>query len=174
MATKKPRIALTLEPEVYRTIERFAELSGQPKSRVISELIEQIHEPLQRTVALLDAANSAPQQVRKGLQTTLEQMEREMVGNQGSAAAQIGWVTEKLIGGTEPVSEADDPPLVTRGSGFWSRGVERRFRVEDYDSGESWKQGLTWSGDAATKALQQANRTEPGRQWILREVDDGQ
>ena len=46
----------------------------------------------------------------------------------------------------------------------------RRFFVQDRATGEPWKPGLTWTEDAADRALAQARKGEPGREWILREV----
>lgn len=45
-----------------------------------------------------------------------------------------------------------------------------RFRVEDLSTGEPWKPGLTWTDEAADRALAQARKAAPDREWILREV----
>lgn len=45
-----------------------------------------------------------------------------------------------------------------------------RFRVEDLATGEPWKPGLTWTEDSADRALAQARKGDPGREWILRQV----
>ena len=45
----------------------------------------------------------------------------------------------------------------------------RRFQVEDLDTGTPWKKGLTWTEEAADRALAQARKSQPGREWILRE-----
>jgi len=48
--------------------------------------------------------------------------------------------------------------------------MERKFRVECLETGEVWRPGLTWTGEAADRALAQALRSRPGVQWVLREV----
>ena len=52
MPTSKPRIAITLDPRVYATIERLAQLQGKSRGSVVADLVTSIHEPLMRTVAL--------------------------------------------------------------------------------------------------------------------------
>lgn len=132
MPTDKPRIAVTLSPAVYETISRFADLQGRSKGSVVAELLESIHPPLMRTVALLEAAADAPKQVRDGFRQTLEDIERQLVGTAGSGIAQMDWLISEVqqasAGRAEaaasprrrPASPPKSPPnphVVTRGSG---------------------------------------------------------
>lgn len=137
MATDKPRITITLNPHVYATLKRMSELGGQPMSTIISELLDSVHEPFMRTVALLDAAAQAPKQVKDGLRQSFEAVEREMYGAVGYTVAQMDWLTEQLgkppagdvgatpkgggpaaaAGGKSGVSRKPNPHVVTRGSG---------------------------------------------------------
>lgn len=134
MATTKPRLTVTLSPQVYETICRLADLSGESRSAVISGLVEGVHDPLMRTVALMEAARDAPAQVREGLRGTVLAMEREFAGVAGGALAQLDWLSGELDGtqgegkrsaprpGAAPVPPGDKkrrstPVPVTRGSG---------------------------------------------------------
>lgn len=101
MPTKKPRLMVTLDPAVYETLARLAELQGCSRSRVVSDLLESIHPPLQRTVALLDAAREAPQQVKDGLRSTVEDLERDLSGQSREALGQLDWVAKELGMGAE-------------------------------------------------------------------------
>lgn len=96
MPTTKPRIAITLNQHTYETIRRLAELNGEPMSRIVAELIEAVRDPLMRTVALLEAAREAPQQVKDGLRGTFEAMERDLYGAAGYAQGQVDWLIEEL------------------------------------------------------------------------------
>ena len=116
MPTNKPRVAVTLSPEVHETIRRFAELQGKSRGRVIADLLESVNPALSRTVALLDAAQQAPQQVQQGITSTIEQLERELVGDQASALAQLDWIADKAS------RAGQDPRVVTRGSGVDNSG----------------------------------------------------
>lgn len=136
MATDKPRITITLNPHVYATLKRMSELGGQPMSSIISELLDSVHEPFMRTVALLDAAAQAPKQVKDGLRQSFEAVERDLYGVVGYSVAQMDWLTEQLgkppegvaerqgaspaaapSGGKSGVSRKPNPHVVTRGSG---------------------------------------------------------
>lgn len=47
---------------------------------------------------------------------------------------------------------------------------DRKFRVECLNTGEVWRHGLTWTGEAADRALARARSHCPDRNWVLREV----
>jgi hypothetical protein len=51
-----------------------------------------------------------------------------------------------------------------------NRATAKTFRVEDRASGRQWKPGLTWTGEAADRAVATARRLDPSGDWILREV----
>lgn len=206
MPTTKPRITLTIEPALYETITRLAQLQHRPRSAIVGELLAAIHPPLQRTVALLDAASKAPAEVRGGLRHAVEDMERQMVGASGFGMAGMDWLTDEMNSRRESFEASDggrgeaaesqaqaaraasptipNPHVVTRGShprktafhrktgGGEPSPSDRRFRVEDRVSGERWKPGLTWTAEAADRALRQAKKSDPSREWILRETGE--
>ena len=101
MPTKKPRIAITLEPHYYEIVSRLSQLTGDPKSKILSELFETVAEPLMRTVALLEAAQSAPAQVKAGLRSTVEQIEKELTEVAGTSMGQMDWLIDMLRGGSQ-------------------------------------------------------------------------
>jgi hypothetical protein len=120
MATKLPRINVALPAEVYATITRLAQLQGRSRSFVIRDLLVGIHPPLVRTVALLDAARTAPAEVKQGLRGVLEDIERQMVSASSHGLDQLDWVREQAAGGAEaqprPASPSQvHPPLSNTG-----------------------------------------------------------
>lgn len=96
MATKRKRVTVSFEPHHYEVLKRLATLQERPISGVISELIEVIIPPLVRTVALLDAAHNAPQEVKDGLRDSVESMERELTRSAGDSLDQLDFM-EDLI-----------------------------------------------------------------------------
>ena len=96
MPTKEPRIAITLNPHTREVFVRLAQLQGVPVSRVVAEMLESVSEPMRRTVALLEAAQEAPKQVRDGLRATAEAVEREMYGAAGYGLAQMDWLMDQM------------------------------------------------------------------------------
>lgn len=116
MPTIKPRVQVTLEPEVHEVIERFAALQGRTRGAVIAELLGEITPAIGRTVALLEAAQDAPNQVKAGLRAVAEGLQQEMVNASGEANRQFQLLMEKIEAGDAADDQAD-PHLVTRGSG---------------------------------------------------------
>lgn len=114
MPTTKPRITVTLSQHVYDVFERLAQLQGQSKASIIAEILDSVYPPLMRTVALFEAANEAPKQVRQGLKSNLEAIERELLKATDANTVQMDWMIQEMREGSPGVS---DPPLVTRGSG---------------------------------------------------------
>lgn len=133
MPTKKPRITITLNPHVYETLRRLGELQGRPPGKFVSEMLEDIHAPLMRTVALLDAAKDAPEQVKEGLRAVVESVEQEFSRAADAQAAQVDWILAQSKGAQAEAAErpaaprkgarkGSNPRIVTRGSGRKSRG----------------------------------------------------
>jgi len=104
-------------------------------SRIISDLVASTAEPLRRTVALMEAAREAPEEVKAGLRATVASMERELYGVLGYTCGQIDWLTSEMGGAvaTRPaeLGRSPAPPggsgapagprIVTRGSGRKAR-----------------------------------------------------
>ena len=117
MPTSKPRIAITLDPRVYATIERLAQLQRKSRGAVVAELVTSIHEPLMRTVALLDAAAEAPEQVKAGLRGVIEGVESQLVGAAGGGLAQLDWLRARVQAGARaarPARERSEPQHVPK------------------------------------------------------------
>jgi hypothetical protein len=114
MPTNKPRVAVTLEPHDHEVIARLAHLQGRTRGAVIADLLHEVVPALARTVALLEAAAAAPEQVKKGLRSVVESVHDELVATAGQGIAQMDWLLGELQGGA---GEGSTPVSVTRGSG---------------------------------------------------------
>lgn len=71
MPTAKPRLNLTLEPQMASLIERASIAREVPRSRVITDLLEAVAPQLERMVEMVEAANRAPASVHEQLRTAL-------------------------------------------------------------------------------------------------------
>ncbi|WP_287815312.1 hypothetical protein [Pseudomonas sp.] len=112
MPTIKPRVAVTLEPHTHEVIERLAQLQGRTRGSVIADLLESVAPALTRTVALLEAAAAAPDDIKRGLRTVVEQVHGDLVEAAGASIVQL----DMLLDGTADAGV--DPHVVTRGSGM--------------------------------------------------------
>lgn len=116
MPTAKPRVQVTLEPETHAVIERLARLQGRTRGSIIAELLDSIAPTLTRTVALLEAAMEAPNDVKRGLRAVVEGVHDELVQVSGEASAQLDMLLDRFNDpGVEVIA---NPRLVTRGSGL--------------------------------------------------------
>lgn len=79
-------------------------------SKIVSELVEAVSDPLMRTVALLEAAAAAPTQIRDGLRGTVQQMERELYGAAGYSLGQMDWLINEMGKGPEGERSGVSPP----------------------------------------------------------------
>lgn len=98
MPSKLRAIAVRLPPHVFEVFARHAELQGRSRGAVVAEILEAIYEPLMRTVALLEAAQEAPKQVRDNLRGVLEDIERDLVKTAGGSLAQMDWLVDEFRG----------------------------------------------------------------------------
>lgn len=109
MPTNKPRFTITTTKPVYDTVARLAALQGKSKSSVVNELLEAIHPPLMRTVALLEAAQDAPEEIKRNLRSTVLDMERDIAGSAGSGLAQMDWLLGKFHHGGKGAEDRRQP-----------------------------------------------------------------
>lgn len=114
MPTLKPRVQVTLEPQTHEVIERLAHLQGRSRGAVIAELLDSVAPVLAKTVALLEAAAQAPQQVKDGLRSVVQSTHDEFLDVSGDMIKQMDWLFTELSGG------GANPHVVTRGSGILS------------------------------------------------------
>lgn len=104
MPTRKHRVTVTLEPRTAEVVKRMAELQGRSQASVISELIEEVAEPMERTLALVEAAAAAPKQVRDGLRASAEQIEDQL----RKSVQAFGHESDDLLEFLERASNASD------------------------------------------------------------------
>jgi len=126
MPTIKPRVQVTLEPHTHEVIERLAALQGRTRGAVIADLIDSVAPALARTVALLDAAASAPSQVKRGLRSVVDSMHADLAIAAGGSAAKPYWFDSSL-GDTE---EGSTPVSVTRGSGTDTTPLQKKTKTK--------------------------------------------
>ena len=106
MATKKRRVTISLDENQHEVIDRLAKLQKRPKSAVITEVIETIIPPLMSTVALLEAARDAPEEVKNGLRKVVEDVEQELNKTAGDSLTQMDWLRGKLEGEKDDAEDA--------------------------------------------------------------------
>jgi hypothetical protein len=104
LATKLPRVNVTLTLEQYALLSRLAEYQERSRSAVLVELLETVMPVFERVVVMAEAAGRANLQAIEGFRRSMERAQGDIEPLISRAIAQYDWVTG--IGG-KPI--ADDP-----------------------------------------------------------------
>lgn len=78
MATDKPRITITLEPDQHVVLRRLAGLQGGSMSRIVSELLAEVTPVLERVCESLELAKRAQAGVRANLRRVADEAEEDL------------------------------------------------------------------------------------------------
>lgn len=110
MTTSKPRVSVTLEPDLYDDLRELAQLNGESLSAVIGGLLEAVAPTVRRVVT-----------VGRQFQALSGEMKDEVRGRFAAAEAKISPalhdLTEQALAALDAVEPTtEDPRPVTRGS----------------------------------------------------------
>ena len=83
MATKNPRITITVEPSLHAQLRRLSELTGNSQSALVGELLDGAGPTLERVIKVLEIAQTAKDSIKGKLAA-------EMDAAQAKVEAQLG------------------------------------------------------------------------------------
>lgn len=98
MPTAKPRLMLTLRPQMYAVVKRLAQLQGKPMSRALLDLLDGLEPVLQSVVATLEAARVAEGEPRAKLLASAMKLHQELEGVASHALNQFDFFTAAATG----------------------------------------------------------------------------
>lgn len=113
MATTKPRLAITLEPEQYEILQRLAKVQGGSMARIVSEMLAEMSPMLEKVAEAMEAAHKAQQGMKATIRTAAEQAERDMQPLAAAAIAQFEHFAQEL--GRLVDTGAESPPVARPG-----------------------------------------------------------
>lgn len=96
MATKNPRLTITLKPELSAHFRRLSELTGQSQSSIISELLAGSESVLERMIRVLEAAEAAKGAIRGRVARGLDDAQQQLEGVLGIACGGFDSVLKDL------------------------------------------------------------------------------
>lgn len=138
MATSKPRITITLEPEHYAVVRRLADLQETSMTKVIVQFFGEVAPILSKVADSLEAARRASDEARAKFVRAAEVAEEElrplaeMVRNQFDFYA---YELSRLSESAEPENPRPVITGVTKGENLKKRG--RAETVEVHQKGKS-------------------------------------
>ena len=122
MATKKPRIAITLEPQRYDLLKRLATLQGGSMAGLVGELMEVTFPVLERVCVALEAAKQASESSIEGMRIAADRAMAELQPMMDASMDQLDMFVsdyQKAVSdASAAVTESLSPRVVTRGSGI--------------------------------------------------------
>lgn len=126
MATGKPRITITLEPEQYEVISRLATLQRGSMSRIVSELLAEVTPMLEKVCDTMAIAAKANDEMKARIFKSCQEAEADMRPLVEAVTNQLDIFADELrtasgegAGAADTSAaggEADNPRPVTRGS----------------------------------------------------------
>jgi hypothetical protein len=102
MSTTKPRITLTLEPEVYEVVRRLSAASGDSMSAVVADFLDVAVPQMQRVALVLEHAKAIPSQTKEELRHSLDRSEAKLL-------SAVAAVTEQADAMFERIAEVMNP-----------------------------------------------------------------
>lgn len=83
MPAVNPRVSVTLKPSLDAILKRLSDVSGQSKSSIIAELLEQSEPVFARMATILETAKTATQEAKERMAANLEEAHARLVEQAG-------------------------------------------------------------------------------------------
>ncbi len=111
MATTKPRITITLEPHIYRTLQRASSANGQPMSEIVGNLLTVVQPTLEHMASTFERVQAAAAE-RTALM--VEALAEAQATAEKVLSVPPGQIEIHLV-------DVSQPPYLTGGSGTGKR-----------------------------------------------------
>lgn len=103
MATKNPRLTITLQPSIAAHLRKLSELTGNSQSGLIADLLDGSEPVFERMIHVLEAAKSAKAAMKGKLAIDMEAAQTKMEGALGIAMDGFEAYTGTLLDEAEAV-----------------------------------------------------------------------
>lgn len=103
MPTQNPRLTVTLKPSTHAQLEEVSRLTGDSKSALIAQILEQAHPVFDRLVKVLQAAEQAKHEVRAKASADLENAQARIERQLGLMLGEFDVATGDLLQQAEEV-----------------------------------------------------------------------
>ena len=103
MATKNPRLTITLQPSLAAQLRRLSELTGNSQSSLIAELLDGSGPVFDRMIRVLEAAAVAKESIRGRIADDLDEAQKKLEGALEMAQEGFDLFTGSLLDEAEAV-----------------------------------------------------------------------
>ena len=133
MATKNPRLTITLKPELSAHFRRLSDLTGQSQSSIISELLAGSEPVLERMIRVLEAAEAAKGAIRGRVARGLDDAQQHLEGVLDIACGGFDSALQELESFAQNAPAAGAlTPLSNRGVRNSSRPLKNKEKTSTY------------------------------------------
>ena len=152
MATKNPRLTITLKPELSAHFRRLSDLTGQSQSSIISELLAGSEPVLERMIRVLEAAEAAKGAIRGRVARGLDDAQQQLEGVLDIACGGFDSALQELESFAQNAPAAGAlTPLSNRGVRNSSRPLKNKEKTSTYPDQELKKEHRPKSPKKETK-----------------------
>ena len=153
------RVQVPMTEKALAAVDRLAAALGTSRANVAGKFLDDMAPQLIQLAEVVEQAKANPAAALDRLNAFAD-----------SAVDQLAQAREEF----EQEAEQAEPRKAERKRSARPAGPTgprtRKFWIEDLATGERWKPGLTWTDEAADRALATARKSDPGREWVLREA----
>ena len=119
MPAVNPRVSVTLKPSLDAALRRLSEATGQSKSAIIAELLEQSEQVFVRMAAIIETAKTATVEAKERMAANLEEAHNRLVEQAGVVGDLFEEQTADLVNELEQIGRR-------KGRGAGGVGTERQ------------------------------------------------
>lgn len=123
----RKRVNLSFQPKEYELLTRLAEVQGKKRTQVLEELFHELRPVLEKTVAILEAAQKAQQESKAVLRSAVEKSEAVVESHMAAALGQYDWLLQQATHKADETQGRD--AAASAGEQSEQRG-RRRSRVK--------------------------------------------
>lgn len=126
MAGLNPRISVTLTPSCDAALKRLSDVSGQSRSSLVAELLEQSQGVFSRMADMIELAKTATDEARQRMAENMERAQAELQAQVGVAEDLFAAHMSDLVSDVEAVgrrkTKRPAAPLGGRAAPAWGGG----------------------------------------------------
>ena len=98
MPTLKPRVSITLEPDVLEAIDRFCEVFGEKRATVLADLVQTAVPQMNRAAHLMEIAKASPDRMKARFRDELARATSDVLGDVDQANQAVDAFLEQMQG----------------------------------------------------------------------------
>ena len=127
MATKNPRITITVEPSLHAQLRRLSELTGNSQSALVGELLDGAGPTRERVIKVREIAQTAQDSIKGKLAAEMDAAQAKVEAQLGLALDAFEDMSAPLIDMAETIERRSRKRLQVEAEGREARALGRKL-----------------------------------------------